>query len=125
MSRQQRIGILFGSFDPVSRVQYDGFVRILDAGEADRLLVLPVPADDVRPCAADAEDRWKMLVAACSCDKRLIPSRLCLDLDTDSSSGKVLKELSKQYPDAKILPQPSVSDTSGLPSAEDLPVPVQ
>ena len=110
MSRQQRIGILFGSFDPVSRVQYDGFVRILDAGEADRLLVLPVPADDVRPCAADAEDRWKMLVAACSRDKRLVPCRLFLDRKSDSPAG-ILAALEKEYPGSRLC---GVSENGSL-----------
>ena len=119
MAKKERIGIMEGRFDPVRSSHIRAALTLLGSGSVDRVLLM-LSGD-----GAPAEDRWKMLVAACSCDKRLIPSRLCLDLDTDSSSGKVLKELSKQYPDAKMLLQPSVSDSSGLPSVEDLPVPVQ
>lgn len=110
-----------GRFDPVRSSYIRAALTLLDSGSVDRVLLMLSGEETL----VSVEDRWKMLVASCACDKRLIPSRLCLDLDTDSASGKVLKELSKLYPDAKLLPQPSASDTSGLPSVEDLPVPVQ
>ena len=114
MARQQRIGILFGAFDPVTRAQVNRFVDVLDSGEPDKLLVLPVPAYPGLSCAAEAEDRWKMLVAACARDKRIIPCRLALD-HADSDGVALLRVLEKAYPDAKLY---SVSDSGSLTKPE-------
>ena len=93
---------------------------LLDSGSVDRVLLIL----SGEGALISAEDRWKMLVAASACDKRLIPSRLCLDMDADPDSGAVMKELSKLYPDAKLRLLPDVSDTSEVSVEEDLPVPV-
>lgn len=114
LTRQQRIGILFGTFDPVTRGQVNRFMNVLDSGEPDQLLVLPVPAYPGLSCAADAEDRWKMLVAACSRDKRLVPCRLALDR-ADLDGGELVNALKKAYPDAKLY---GVSDDGSLAKPE-------
>ncbi|MBR6442954.1 MAG: bis(5'-nucleosyl)-tetraphosphatase (symmetrical) YqeK [Clostridia bacterium] len=101
MARQQRIGLFFGTFDPVSRTQVSRFLKVLDAGEADQLLILPVRSCPGQPCVADAEDRWKMLVAACSRDKRLIPCRLALDREP-ADGAALIAVLKKAYPAAKL-----------------------
>lgn len=74
MAKKQRIGILGGSFDPVHRGHIAAALGILNADYVDRLLVIPSGRPGYKSCFASAEDRWKMLVAACSCDKRLVPS---------------------------------------------------
>ena len=114
MARQQRIGLFFGTFDPVSRAQVNRFLKVLDAGEADQLLVLPVRSYPGTPCAADAEDRWKMLVAACSRDKRLIPCRLALDRDPADGTALV-SALKKAYPAAKLY---GISEAGALVKPE-------
>ena len=120
MAKKERIGIVGGRFDPVRSSHIRAALTLLDSGSVDRVLLLL----SGEGALISAEDRWKMLVAACACDKRLIPSRLCLDMDAGPGSGAVMKELSKLYPDAKLRLLPDVSDTSEVSVEEDLPVPV-
>lgn len=120
MAKKERIGIVGGRFDPVRSSHIRAALTLLDSGSVDRVLLM-LPGEGA---LVPAEDRWKMLVAASACDKRLIPSRLCLDMDAGPGSGAVMKELSKLYPDAKLRLLPDVSDTSEFSVEEDLPVPV-
>ena len=120
MAKKERIGIVGGRFDPVRSSHIHAALTLLDSGSVDRVLLM-LPGEGA---LVPAEDRWKMLVAASACDKRLIPSRLCLDMDAGPGSGAVMKELSKLYPDAKLRLLPDVSDTSEFSVEEDLPVPV-
>ena len=120
MAKKERIGIVGGRFDTVRSSHIHAALTLLDSGSVDRVLLMLSGEGALVP----AEDRWKMLVAACACDKRLIPSRLCLDMDAAPDSGAVMKELSKLYPDTKLRLLPDVSDTSEVSVEEDLPVPV-
>ncbi len=120
MAKKERIGIMEGRFDPVRSSHIRAALTLLGSGSADRVLLML----SGEGALISAEDRWKMLVAACACDKRLIPSRLFLDMDAGPGSGAVMKELSKLYPDAKLRLLPDVSDTSEVSVEEDLPVPV-
>ena len=120
MAKKERIGIVGGRFDPVRSSHIHAALTLLDSGSVDRVLLMLSGEGALIP----SEDRWKMLVAASACDKRLIPSRLCLDMDAGPGSGAVMKELSKLYPDAKLRLLPDVSDTSEVSVEEDLPVPV-
>ena len=120
MAKKERIGIVGGRFDPVRSSHIHAALTLLDSGSVDRVLLMLSGEGAFIP----SEDRWKMLVAACACDKRMIPSRLCLDMDADPCSGAVMKELSKLYPDAKLRLLPDVSDTSEVSVEEDLPFPV-
>ena len=120
MAKKERIGIVGGRFDPVRSSHIRAALTLLDSGSVDRVLLIL----SGEGALISAEDRWKMLVAASACDKRIIPSRLCLDMDADPCSGAVMKELSKLYPDAKLRLLPDVLDTSEVSVEEDLPVPV-
>ena len=103
MARQQRIGILGGTFDPVHSGHIGLGLGVLDAGYVDQLLVVPSGDPPHKSCAAPAEDRWKMLVAACSCDKRLQPSRLELDRPGPSLAVDTLRTLKAQFPGAELF----------------------
>lgn len=103
LAKKQRIGILGGSFDPVHRGHIAAALGILNADYVDRLLVIPSGRPGYKSCSASAEDRWKMLVAACSCDKRLVPSRLELDRDGTTYAVDTLLAVRKEYPDAKLF----------------------
>ena len=96
MAKKQRIGILGGSFDPVHRGHIAAALGILNADYVDRLLVIPSGRPGYKSCSASAEDRWKMLVAACSCDKRLVPSRLELDRDGTTYAVDTLLAVRKE-----------------------------
>ena len=102
LARIQRIGVLGGAFDPV----HTGHIRmacgVMDTGLLDLLLVLPAGDPPYKRCVAGAEDRWKMVVAACSADQRLTPSRLEIDRSGKSFSADTLKTLRNEYPEAEL-----------------------
>ena len=103
MAKKQRIGILGGSFDPVHRGHIAAALSVLDAAYVDKVLVIPCGEPVHKSCIAPAEDRWKMLVAACSGDKRLVPSRLELDRTGPAYAVDTLKAVRKEYPDADLF----------------------
>ena len=103
MAKKQRIGILGGSFDPVHRGHIAAALSVLDAAYVDRLLFVPCGNPGHKSCVASAEDRWKMLVAACSQDKRLVPSRLELDRSGTTYAVDTLKAVRREYPDADLF----------------------
>ena len=120
MAKKERIGILSGRYDPVCSAHIRGALSVLESGAADRVLLILSGVSG----AAPAEDRWKMLVAASACDKRLIPSRLCLDKGLDPVSGTALKALSKFYPDADLFPVSSDPVSFSVSGTRDLDVPI-
>ena len=102
MTRQQRIGILSDSFDPVHCEQIRVGLNALNAGMLDLLIVVPAADSPCSPCDACADDRWKMLVSACACDDRLIPSRIEMERSESVSLFKTLTVMKKQYPGADL-----------------------
>ena len=102
MARQQCIGILGGTFDPVHRGHIGMGLGVLDAGWLDQLLVIPSGDPPHKSCAASAEDRWKMVVSACSADKRLRPDRMELDRSGTIYAVDTLHALQKAYPGAAL-----------------------
>ena len=99
---KQRIGILGGTFDPVHNGHLRMGLSVLDSGYLDRLLVLPSGLPPHKSCGAPAEDRWKMVVAACACDERLVPSRLEMDRSGKIYTYDTLTALKHRYPDAEL-----------------------
>lgn len=102
MARQQCIGILGGTFDPFHEGHLGMGLGVLDTGCLDRLLVIPSGDPPHKSCAASAEDRWKMVVSACSRDKRLCPDRTELDRSGTIYAVDTLHELQKAYPGASL-----------------------
>ena len=74
-----RIGILGGTFDPIHQGHIQMALRVLEAVHLDQMLIMPSGNPPYKSCSTQPEDRWKMVVAACSRDARLIPSRLEMD----------------------------------------------
>lgn len=100
---KQRIGILGGTFDPVHNGHLRMGLSVLDSGYLDRLLVLPSGLPPHKSCGAPAEDRWKMVVAACACDERLVPSRLEMDRAGKIYTYDTLTALKHRYPDVELF----------------------
>ena len=99
---KQRIGILGGTFDPIHRGHIQMGRSVLDAGYVDSLLMVPTGHPPYKNCTADAEDRWKMTVAACACDPRLLPSRVEIDRTGSIYAFDTLTLLHRQNPGAKL-----------------------
>ena len=99
---KEKIGILGGTFDPI----HQGHIRMAQSAMAqaslDRVLVVPTGVPPYKTCYADAESRWQMVVAACSQDPSLQPSRVELDREGSSYSVDTLKLLRAEYPKAEF-----------------------
>ena len=100
---RQRIGILGGTFDPVHNGHLRMGLSVLESGILDQLLVVLSGLPPHKSCGASAEDRWKMVVSACACDNRLIPSRLEMDRPGTIYSFDTLNEIKKQYPKSDLF----------------------
>ena len=100
---KERIGILGSAFDPIHDGHLQMALRALDSAQLNRLLVIPAADDAYKPCIAGQEDRWKMVVAACSQDPRLVPSRLEMDRNGTAYTVDTLLALRKEYPKADLL----------------------
>ena len=99
---KERIGIFRGAFDPIHQGHLRMAAGALEHGRLDRMLIIPSAAHSGKYCAAPKEDRWKMTVAACSQDVRLIPSRLELDR-ADASAADTLLALKSEYPKSDLF----------------------
>ena len=69
MAKKERIGIVGGRFDPVRSSHIHAALTLLDSGSVDRVLLLL----SGEGALISAEDRWKMLVAACAAYESLVP----------------------------------------------------
>ena len=100
---KERVGILGGTFDPVHEGHIHMALSVLEEKKLDRLLVIPAGKSAYKPCVARMEDRWKMLVSACSRDERLIPSRLEMDRGAAGYTVDTLLAVRKAYPRADLF----------------------
>ena len=98
-----RTGILGGAFDPIHQGHMHVAVSVLDSGLVDQLLIMPTGHPAYKACMACAEDRWKMVVAAASADKRLIPSRMEIDRTGTIYSVDTLLALRDLIPDTDFF----------------------
>ena len=103
MAKKERIGILGGTFDPIHQGHIRMAIAVLDSCRLDRLLVVPAGDEAYKPCIVPQEDRWKMVVTACTQDSRLIPSRLELDRPGQVYTVDTLYTLKKAYPKADLF----------------------
>ena len=100
---KERIGILGGTFDPIHQGHIKMAVSVLDSCKLDRLLVLPSGHPAYKSSISSREDRWKMVVIACTQDSRLLPSRLELDREGPTYTIDTLLELKKEHPKAELF----------------------
>ena len=103
MAKKQRIGVLGGAFDPIHAGHLRMAEAVLDTGLLDTVLVMPASDPPHKKCSAGSEDRWKMVVSACSADRRMVPSRLEIDRPGKTFSSDTLKILRKDYPEADLF----------------------
>ena len=99
---KQRIGIFGCSFDPVHCGHLQAARATAAAAKLDRVLMLPTGFPGYRPVTEGADDRWRMLVAACRGDSLLVPCQLALDREKLNHSANTVPLIREQYPDAKL-----------------------
>ena len=100
---RERIGILGGVFDPIHQGHIQMAVSALEACRLDRLYLIPAGDEAYKPSIAGREDRWKMVVTACTQDGRLIPSRYEIDHPAPMYTVDTLLALRKDHPKADLF----------------------
>lgn len=100
---RQRIGILGGTFDPIHNGHLYMGLSVLESETLDQLLVVVSGLPPHKSCGAPAEDRWEMVVSACACDDRLIPSRLELERTGIIYTFDTLTAIKAKYPKADLF----------------------
>jgi len=99
---KERIGILGGAFDPIHQGHIQLALSVVDAIRLDQMLIMPGGNPAYKSCLTLPEDRWKMTVAACAQDGRLIPSRLEMDHKGAVYTIDTLLALKKAHPRAEL-----------------------
>ncbi len=100
---KERIGILGGAFDPFHQGHLRMALSVLETGRLNRLYILPAGDDAYKPIVVGKEDRWKMVVTACTQDGRLIPSRMEMDRPSPAYTVDTLLALKKEHPRAELF----------------------
>lgn len=99
---KERIGIMGGTFDPI----HEGHIQMARAAmkeaKLDRVLMIPTGNPPHKQGITPAEDRWKMLCAACAQEEGLYPDRLELDRPGVIYTIDTLSILKGKYPKADL-----------------------
>lgn len=99
---KERIGIMGGTFDPI----HEGHIQMARAAmkeaKLDRVLMIPTGNPPHKQGITPAEDRWKMLCAACAQEEGLYPDRLELDRPGVIYTIDTLSILKEKYPKADL-----------------------
>lgn len=99
---RERIGIMGGTFDPI----HQGHIRMaqcaLDSMELDRVLMLPSGNPPHKPDITPAEDRYRMVCAACAGIPGLEPCREEIDRTGVIYTVDTLSMLHEKYPKAEL-----------------------
>lgn len=110
-----RIGLLIDSFDPVRSGHLDACRSALSDGKADQMLLV---LSGNSSCSVPAEDRWKMLNAACAGKKDLSPYRLTPKL-ASSGPEEILLRIRKKYPGDQAVLVPADGSGTLAPSVRE------
>lgn len=99
---RERIGIMGGTFDPI----HQGHIRMaqcaLESLALDRVLMLPSGNPPHKPDITPAEDRYRMVCAACADMPGLIPCREEIDRSGVIYTVDTLSILQEKYPKAEL-----------------------
>ncbi len=99
---RERIGIMGGTFDPI----HQGHIRMaqcaLEGMRLDRVLMLPSGNPPHKPDITPAEDRYRMVCAACAGIDGLEPSREEVDRTGVIYTVDTLSILHEKYPKADL-----------------------
>lgn len=99
---KERIGIMGGTFDPI----HQGHIRMaqcaLDSMELNQVLMLPSGNPPHKPDITPAEDRYRMVCAACAGLPGLTPCREEIDRSGVIYTVDTLSILHEKYPKAEL-----------------------
>lgn len=100
---KERIGIMGGTFDPIHAGHISMALNAKQQARLDRVLVIPTGNPPHKTDTAPAEDRWKMVCAACGKEPALEPCRVELDRSGVIYTVDTLALLKEQYPQAAFF----------------------
>lgn len=99
---KERIGIMGGTFNPIHQGHLAMAKAAMKAAGLDRVLMVPSGNPPHKHDIAPAEDRWKMVCAACAQEPELVPDRVELDRPGVIYSIDTLSILKRNYPKAGL-----------------------
>lgn len=100
---KERIGIMGGTFNPIHLGHIEMANAALREAKLDRVLVIPSGNPPHKTGVTPAEDRWKMVCAACAQESGLEPSRVELDRSGVIYTVDTLSILREKYPKADFF----------------------
>ena len=100
---REMIGIMGGTFDPIHKGHIAMARAAMEAAHLDRVLMLPTGNPPHKTGITPAEDRWRMVCAACVKEPDLEPCRLELDREGVIYTYDTLKLLKQAYPKAQFF----------------------
>lgn len=99
---KERIGIMGGTFDPIHEGHIQMARAAMKTAKLDQVLMIPTGNPPHKQGITAAEDRWKMLCAACAQEEGLYPDRLELDRPGVIYTIDTLSILKEKYPKADL-----------------------
>ena len=99
---RERIGIMGGTLDPVHMGHIRMAQHAMEAAALDRVLMLPSGNPPHKKDITPAEDRWRMLCAACAGIDGLEPCREEIDRSGTIYTVDTLSILKEKYPKAEL-----------------------
>ncbi len=100
---RERIGIMGGSFDPIHQGHIRMAQRALKDMQLDRVLMMPSGNPPHKPSITPAEDRYRMVCAACAGLDGLEPCREEIDCPGVIYTVDTLSRLHEKYPRAELF----------------------
>ena len=98
---KERIGIMGGTFNPIHQGHLTMALAAKEKARLDEVLVIPSGNPPHKAHTAPAEDRWRMVCAACAQESGLTPCRVELDRPGVIYTVETLSILREKYPKAE------------------------
>ena len=98
---KERIGIMGGTFNPIHQGHLAMAQAAREKARLDEVLVIPSGHPPHKAHIAPAEDRWRMVCAACAQESGLTPCRVELDRPGVIYTDDTLSILREKYPKAE------------------------
>ncbi len=98
---KERIGIMGGTFNPIHQGHLAMAQAAREKARLDEVLVIPSGHPPHKAHIAPAEDRWRMVCAACAQESGLTPCRVELDRPGVIYTVDTLSILREKYPKAE------------------------
>ncbi|MBE5768365.1 MAG: nicotinate (nicotinamide) nucleotide adenylyltransferase [Clostridiales bacterium] len=100
---KERIGVMGGTFNPIHAGHVQMALCAMETAKLTSVLVVPSGNPPHKSGVAPAEDRWRMVCAACAPHKQLTPSRVEIDRAGLIYTVDTLSILKEKHPQAEFF----------------------